>query len=384
MVIPQFTLGWPSWEIISLQSNKNTYYNYENMEINASWNLFFEEDDNVFLQIHLMNDSENILWKSPRYSNAGYNEDNWIIHIPNLNIEIDNDTTQMFVKIWISFNNHVASADFYDSEFLTINIIKANVTCELDGFEGSITYGEEISLLAKFFEANNTLLIINTTIRFQIESESIILYQGDYITNQSGIINVNISSIDYLSVGVNNLIFIMISNETYNNYQFSYKLRVEKIPIYGEIININGIDKNEGTIEVLSYFYYYFNESIVPLNNSFISIRLYQKNSLKYTKSLNTNILGVTTFIISLGSINLEKYSTEVNITIIYNGTQYLHDETVSKTIDVNEFIYQNVIDTMEILYLTSFFSSIIVIGFMVANKRRGRDKNLADLCIRI
>lgn len=384
LLIPQFTLGWPSWNIISLQSDKDTYYNYENMEINASWNLSYDEQEIVFVQIHLMNDSEDILWKSPRYNNTGYNEDNWMIYIPNLNIEIKNDSTLVFVKFWISFNGYVASVDTYDPEFLTINLIKTNVTCELIGFENSIIYGEEFSLLAKFYETNNNLILINNTIRFKIEWETVVLYQFDFKTNQSGIITANISSIYHLSVGVNNLKFIIMDNETYSNCQFSYKLIVEKIPIFGEIVNINGIDKNEGIIEVESYFYYYFNESIVPLDNSLVSVHLYQGNSLKYSKFLNTSILGNILFTFSLGSINLENNSTELNIAIIYNGTQYLHSKIISRTIDMNEFIYQNVINKMELLYLSSFFSSIIVIGFMVANKRRGREKNLADLCIRI
>ncbi|MHA1190727.1 MAG: hypothetical protein ACTSP9_00345 [Promethearchaeota archaeon] len=384
LLIPQFTLGWPSWDIISLQSDKDTYYNYENMEINASWNLSYDEQEIVFVQIHLMNDSEDILWKSPRYNNSGYNEDNWMIHIPNLNIEIKNDSTLVFVKFWISFNGYVVSGDTYDPEFLTISIIKANVTCELIGFKPSINYGEKFSLLAKFYETNNVLILINNTIRFKIEYETIVLYQFDFKTNQSGIITVNISSIYNLSVGVNNLKFIIMGNETYNNCQFSYKLRVEKIPIFAEIINIKGIDKNEGIIEIESYFYYYFNESIVPLDNSLVSVHLYQGNSLKYSKFLNTSILGKILFIFSLGSINLENDIMELNITIIYSGTQYLQHKVVSRTIDMNEFIYQNVIDTIELLYLSSFFSSIIVIGFMVGNKRRRREKNLADLCIRI
>ncbi|MHA1373335.1 MAG: hypothetical protein ACTSR7_03470 [Promethearchaeota archaeon] len=384
LFIPQFTLGWSSWDIISLQSDKDTYYNYENMEINASWNLFYDEQEIIFIQIHIMNDSEDILWKSPRYNNTGYNEDNWMIHIPNLNIEIKNDSTLVFVKVWISFNGYVVSGDTYDPEFLTINIIKANVTCELIGFEPSIIYGEEFSLLAKFYETNNNFILINNTIRFKIEWETVVLYQFDFKTNLSGIITANISSIYNLSIGVNNLKFIIMGNETYSNCQFSYKLRVKKIPIFGEIININGTDKNEGIIEVESYFYYYFNESIVPLDNSLVSVHLYQGSSLKYSKSLNTSILGKTLFIFSLGSINLENDCTKVNITIIYNGTRYLNRKVVSKNIDMNEFIYQNVIiDTMELLYLSSFFSSIIVIGF-IAKKRRGREKNLADLCIRI
>ena len=384
LFIPQFTLGWPSWDIISLQSDKDTYYNYENMEINASWNLFYDEQEIVFVQIHLMNESEDILWKSPKYNNTGYNEDSWMIHIPNLNTEIKNNSIQVFVKFWISFNDYVISGDTYDLEFLTINIIKANITCELSGFKNSIIYGEVIFLIAKFYETNNNLLLNNNTIRFQIEWELVVLYQYDFKTNQSGIITANISSIYNLSVGVNYLKFIIMGNETYNNCQFSYKLRVEKIPIFGEIIKIKGIDKNEGVFEVECYFYYYFNESIIPLNNSLVSAQLYQGNSLKYSKFLNTSILGTVLFTFSLGSINLENDNTEVNITIIYNGTQYLHSKKISRTIDINEFINQNVIDTMEILYLSSFFSSIIVIGFIVANKRKGRDKNLADLYIRI
>lgn len=384
LFIPQFTLGWPSWDIISLQSDKYTYYNYENMEINASWNLSYDEHEIVFVQIHLMNESEDILWKSPRYNNTGYNKDSWMIHIPNLNTEIKNDSIQVFVKFWISFNDHVHSGDTYDLEFLTINIIKANVTCELSGFKNSIIYGEEISILAKFYETNNNLLLINNTIRLKIEWELVVLYQYDFKTNQSGIITTIISSVSHLFVGVNNLKFIIMGNETYNNCQFSYKLRVEKIPIFGEIISINGIDKNEGIIEVESHFYYYFNQSIVPLDSSLVLARLYQGNSLKYSKFLNTSILGTTLFIFSLGSINLDIGRTEVNITIIYNGTQYLDSKIISRIIDMNEFIYQNVVSTMELLYLSSFFSSIIVIGLLVTKKRKGRERNLADLCIRI
>jgi len=384
LFFPQFTFGWPSWDIISLQSDKENYYNYENIEINASWNLYFEEHDFVYVQIHLINESEEILWKSPKYNNSGFNEDNWMIHIPNLNINIKNDSICLFVKFWISFNDHVSSGDIYDLEFLTINILKANVTCELSGFKNSIIYGEEISLLAKFYETNNNLLLINDTIRFKIEWELLVLYQYDFKTNKSGIIKTNISSVSHLSVGVNYLKFIIIGNETYNNCQFSYKLRVEKIPISGEIISVSGIDKNQGIIEVQSNFYYSFNHSIIPLDNSLVSAQLYQGNSLKYSKFLNTSTLGKTLFTFSLGSINLDNNSTEVNITIIYNGSQYLHSKMISQIIDVDEFIYQNVLDTMELLYLSSFFSSIIVFGLMITKKRRGREKNLADLYIKI
>lgn len=384
LFIPQFTLGFPSWDLISLQSDKDTYYNYENIEISASWTLNYEAPEDDFVQLHLMNESNDILWKSPMYNNTGYNEDSFVIHIPDLNIKISNDSSQLFIRFWINWLGYVIEGNTYDSDFLTINIIKANITCELDKFENTIIYGEEIFLNAKFYITNNSLPLINTTIRLKIEIEPTVLYQHEYETNQSGIITVNISSLYHLSIGVNNLKFIILSNESYNNSQFTYKLRVEKIPTLGEIINIKSIDKNTGKIEVGCLYYYYFIESLVHLDNSIVSLLLYQGDSLKYSKSLNTSILGIATFTFSLGSINLKKNNTEVKITIIYNGTQYLHSKVISRTIDINEYIYRNTIDSVEFLYLSSIFSSIIIVGFVVVNKRRGRDKNLADLCIRI
>ncbi len=383
LFIPQFTLGWPIWDIISLQSDKDTYYNYENMEINASWYLYYDNPEIDFVQIHLLNESEDIIWKSPIYNNTGYNNDNWIIYIPNLNIKIKNDSTLIFVKVWISYFNHVHGYT-YDLEFLSIKILKANVTCELYGFKNSMTYGEKISFIAKFFEKNNSLLLINTTIKFQIEFKLAILYQFEFETNLSGCISVNISTISHLSIGVNNLKFLIIGHEIYNNSQFSYKLRVEKIQICGEIINIKGIDKNRGTIELESNFYYFFNESIIPLDNSLVLAHIYQGNSLKYSKILNTNIVGSTVFTFSLGSINLEKIYTKVNITIIYNGTQYLNSKILSRTITINEYLYQNALDAMELIYLSSFFCSMIIFGLIVVNKRRKNEKNLAHLCIKI
>jgi hypothetical protein len=82
---------------------------------------------------------------------------------------------------------------------------------------------------------NNQLII------FQISSNSSIIFQSNFTTDDFGIINISVSSVDDLGLGIKKLVFVLGENNVFNDSIFQYTVFVERNPVFIDIINFKEI-----------------------------------------------------------------------------------------------------------------------------------------------
>ncbi len=216
---------------VSLETDKETYFNDESIRIKASWELSYNDSREIScVQIQIYNVSNNIIWESSQYTDIGYKEENWIVDIQSLNLQFGNFSNTLYIKFFYYYVEITSGASM--SIFLkTIKIetIKRNASYELIGFKNRINYGENISFKVRFYNGSltNDSYLVNHAVSFKIISKQITLFKKDYITDSRGIIEIFIQSITNLSIGGNSLIFTISENKLYNITQFECELYVD-------------------------------------------------------------------------------------------------------------------------------------------------------------
>lgn len=267
--------------LIFLETDKEIYYNDESIKINASWELEYNNSAEIsFIQIQIYDFFNNIQWNSSKYYESGKNYDSWTINIQDLDLTFMNYSNILYVKFF--YYNYEIASGVELSEFLKIieiKTIKRNVSCELIDFTNHIRHGENICFKARFYNTslNNNSNLINYLISFKVISNEIILYKNNYTTNSSGIIEIFISSLTNLTVGLNYLIFTISGNEIYNDSNFEFKLFVELLTLQ-ESNSKKSNKKNDNSLHttVISFI------SIISL--SFMILFLIYYNNTKRTK----------------------------------------------------------------------------------------------------
>ena len=224
-----------------LEVDKEFYYPNEIVKINASWQLDYNPiNEEAYIQVKLTDEFDTILWNSSKYDGIGNYTENWSIYINQLNLTLNNYTQNLYLK-FLSVYHQIGTMDIISNllETIQIKIVKRISSCELIGFKDQITYGESLSFQARFFDnliENNTFLN-NQLIIFRICSNNTIIFQSNFTTNNLGIIDILISSIDHLDLGVNNLVLKLCNNNVFNDSIFQYEVFVEKNPVLIDIIN---------------------------------------------------------------------------------------------------------------------------------------------------
>ena len=157
---------------------------------------------------------------------------------------------------------------------------------------------------------------------------------------------------------------------------------MNRIPI---IVNITQCEKDESTSEVnleLRY-YYYFDGKVVSLPNSSICIKILQNNSLKKDFLIRTDLNGNLLTRILYKSLDLDRRLSEFWIRFIFNGTKYLENRTTNLLINLDGSVHTEKLDSIQIIYLSGFISSIMIFSVIIINKKRNKEKTLADLYIK-
>ncbi|MHA2182791.1 MAG: hypothetical protein ACXAAH_15330, partial [Promethearchaeota archaeon] len=281
------------YNLYNLEVDKDCYYPNEVIGINASWSLDYNPViEEAYIQVKLTDEFDTVIWNSSKYDGIGNYTENWEVHIEELNLTFQNYTHYLYIK-FLSFYQQFGMMEIVSDLLGTvkIKIIKRIPSCQLIGFKDQINYGESLSFQANFFD-NNTLLK-NQLIIFLICSNSSTLFQTNYTTNDSGIIEISISSTNHLSLGVNKLILKIGHNNVFNDSVFQYEVFLEKNPVFIDIINFKEeLERWEDLIIDLSY-YYFFNNTKSPLENQSIELVILNDNKLRYAQIYNTDINGV-------------------------------------------------------------------------------------------
>lgn len=383
LCVPQFIRGF-YFNLIYLSTNKTNYYIYENIVINAEWELYYDFEGEVsFVQIQVYDFSDELIWYSFEYSNMGFNSESWIVYIPNLHLSFPNESTQLYVKFYHFLDDGEKMISTF-REIINLTILKADLSCELFGYRNSLTYGETINFSVKFFERTNNSVLVNQTIFFKIESNDKLAFARDFITNDLGKIYLNLSTLDELNLGKNVLKFIINDSIIYDPTQFIYDIYVNKVPIS---VNTTRCERDAFISEQINIdlqYYYIFNGEPIALSNRTIFVKISQKSSLKKIFFSNTNLNGSLFTEISYSTLGLDKKISELKIQFIFDGSEYLENKTTNIMIEINILSHSSHLDAIQMISMSGLITSVIIFGGFIINKKQKKEKRVADLQIRI
>jgi len=344
MFIPKSALGFSCSNTL-LVTDKSTYYNNENIYLNGSWELYYDSGFEVsYIQIQVTNIFDKILWNSSNYYAIGISQNNWTINIQCLNLTLTNYSSRIYIKMfnyYENFNSHDVVTTY--KEIITINITKREVDCELNNFKSNLVYGESNLFKAKFYSGNTSFCLENETLQCLIRNNGEIIYQTNFTTDNDGILSFNISTVRHLGLGRNDVLFIIKNNSHYLDITFSYELYVKRITVYVEITNfVNNAE--EGSMIEIQLFYYYFTTSTKPLENENLKIIVYSNSNLEYEEMLKTNQTGFVNINILPSIFNFKEGNKifYVDVNVIFNGTSYLENRTMSLSFQIQNFQYHN------------------------------------------
>jgi len=376
-------------DLDSFGTDKESYYIDEYIIITASWELMYDPEYEISaIQILIYDCFDLLIWNSSRYGEIGVFQNDWTVFIQSLNLSFNNGSN----NIYIEFINIIIDGDSGHEEYIIeglipILILKREVSCELYGFNSSILYGENLLFTAKFSDAFNSSDLINQTIEFQIYSNNKTIFDEKYTTNLLGCIELNLSSLSHLNIGLNTLIFNMSNNELYDDYEFAFDLFVEKLSILTEIIKLEGHLEKFNDIEIIIYYYYYFNYILYPLVNTKIQVQIYQSNELLITSYYETDDSGILYLNFSSESFYLSQTAKKIILKFTYNGTNIFNSKILNLYLDIglNQNIENlNIIQITMILTISSVGVTLSLSSFYFYNKRRSKFKDLSDLTVKI
>ncbi|TFG23148.1 MAG: hypothetical protein EU532_13750 [Promethearchaeota archaeon] len=380
--IPQFITGFVL-NRVSLYTNKNYYYMYENIEIYAEWELYYAIGaESCFVQINIYNISEDLIWHSCEYSNVGFNSESWIIYIPDLNLLFINESTPLYVKFCL-YHDDGEKVISTSSEAIDITILKSDLSCELFGFKNSIMFGENLNFSVIFFETGNNSLLINQKIYFNIKFNNKTTFLKEFSTNETGKITLHLSSLTELNLGENILNFIINESTIYEPIHFLYKLDVIKIPILIDTIRCEKDDLKDRLIYIELLYYYFFNGVPTYLSNRTILVKIFQNTSLRTSFYLKTNITGSLIFKLLYSSLDLEKNLSKFKIQFIFNGTTFLENKTSNIELRIENLNPPIEFDSVQFISVSGLITSLIIFGILFTYKNIEKKKRLEDLYIK-
>ena len=376
--------------LVNLDANKNKYYFNEDIKINASWELYYNTLNEIaYTQIHILDTFDQIIWNSSKCNQVGNFEKNWTVNVKELNLDFINYSYIVYIKFFVFyFQIDTTNTMCIYLETLEIKIMKRNISCEVIGYKDRLILGENLSIIAKFSDntTENIQNLINQTIQFIITFDDLILFQRDYKTNASGAICINLSSLTHLKLGLNFLIFSIKNSILYNDTKFVYKIFTEKNDLIIDIITFNNNLNDNEDLEIKLYCYYYINQSIKPLVNYILLIKIFKNLTLTFINEYKTDKYGILTVFISQDSFNYNQKSQDFNLNIIFNGTDFLDNKTIVLSFKLNHDIYSKIQNTFQIRIISFtaiLFISLILISYVIINKKSKSEKLLTELIIR-
>jgi len=372
-------------DLYNLETDKPSYYTNELIKINATWELDYNPiTEGGYIQINIYDVLENLIWNSSMYDEIGLFTKQWIINTSELKTTFSNYTNNIIIKFYSYLVLHDGTVSFLkDSEEITI--IKRIVLCELIGFREILNYGEEIAFSARFYDTTteNGSLLINQIVSFMISSNMSIIFNTNLTTNHLGIIQINLSSLEHLNIGLNTLVFKIKHNCIYNDSIYQYEINVEKNPVFINIMNFeNKIFKDEDLIIQL-YCYYLLNHSITPLNNQSINLEILYNQNVIYSQTHFTNATGFSLITISQIILNITKENEDILLILHYSGNSFLHNKTTSKILTINSFKVNNSQNSNVLLIVLFSTISILIPLPLLYRFKKERKKMLTEVVIK-
>lgn len=379
-----------SCNLISLNTNQSEYYIDESIKINASWELNYNDNNEIaYIQIHIVDVFDQFIWNSSKYNQIGTYEKNWTVNIEDFNLDIKNSSYILYIKFFVFFF-HIDTASTMCNyiETIEIRVTKRNILCELIGYKDRIKLGENLSLVAKFYDDVSDInqYLSNQTIQFMISFNDLLIHRCNYTTNMSGVISIRLLSLIHLKFGQNFLIFSIVDNNLYNDSKFIYEINVDKNDPIIDILSFNNNLEESEDLEIKLYCYYYLNQSEKPLANYTLMIKIFDNKSLTFINEYKTDKSGILEVSISQDSFNYNQRNQDFIIYIFLNETYYLDNKTLTLNLNLNQDYYSKVLNSFQIK-IFSFTSVLIIIiillSYVIINKKSKSEKLLTELIIR-
>ena len=372
-------------EVYNLETDKNNYYTKEVIELNASWELDYNPfTEQGWIQINIYDSLGKLIWNSSRYDEIGLFIEQWSINTTELKTTFSDFTSNVIIKLYFYLLDNKEPVPFLkDSEEITI--IKRIPLCELLGFRERLNYSEEISFSAKFYDniIDNGSLLINQLVLFMISFNDSIIFQENFTTNQFGIIEITLSTLVHLNLGLNTLVFKIIESNIYNDSIFQHEILVEKTPVFIEVINIDNLIVKDEDLVIQLYCYYFFNDSMTPLNNQSIKVEILHNQSLIYSELYNTDITGFLSITISQAILNSTREFEEIILILQYNGNYFMQNETTSLILSIDGSKGKSSQNLNVILIVSFSLMSILIPLPLLYRFKKERKKMLTEVIIK-
>ncbi len=370
-----------------IEVDRNNYYPDETIKINASWTLDYNPiNEEAYIQVRISDDFDTVVWNSSKYDEIGNFSKNWSVNINFLNLTLKNYTNYLYIK-FVSGYHQIGTMDIISNllETIQVKIRKRIPFCQLIGFKDQINYGDSLIFQARFFDdlvENNTFLN-NQLISFLIESNNSTIFQSNFTTNYLGRIDIFISSIDHLNLGVNNLIFELEKNIVYNDSKFQYEVLLEKNPILIDVISFKEDLGNEEDLIMELFYYSFFNNTVTPLKNQEIELVILDNKNIVYSQVYTTDLLGILSVAVPYEFIHSNKNIKTLKLNLIFNGSLYLENRTLSLNLNINIQEVENVIQLNFVLFISILVIISLISLTTLFKFKNGEKKLLPDITIR-
>ncbi|MFX1325886.1 MAG: hypothetical protein ACFE8N_13110, partial [Promethearchaeota archaeon] len=383
--LSNLTLGFDC-NLYYLEVNKAEYFVNENIEVNALWELHYDPvNEECYTQIRIFNSSGTLIWNSSKYNGIGQFTQNWNINVTQLNTPFLNYSNILYIKFFSYYSLMGGSEYSSFLETIQIEIIKRIPLCQLIGFKDHIENGESFIFQANFIDHlfENNSYLKNQLIVFTVVSNNSIIHEKNYTTNQFGTIEIYLSSISHLDLGLNTLVFVLNNNLVYNTSKFVYQIYVEKNTVLIDVVSFNKHLKFGETLEITLLYYYYINSSIIPLNNQSIRVTIFDNLNLTYSKVYTTDILGQLVISLPQESFNFETGINELIINFTFNGTVFLKNNIYSLDLKIGFDKQHNIFIPNILIFISISIVLSLISLYLVKKFKRERKKMLAGITIR-
>ncbi len=266
--------------VTEFYTNKTTYYNDEQIVINATWYLDYNTEGTYYNQIYICNETDelNPVWSSDHISDLGEHNYIWTVWIQDLNTSFKNDYNIFYIKIFYYWHYDPDPVDegFWEYDVIKITTTKRNVSCELEGFKNPIKYGEVLNIEATFYNTTGQTRIEleSYQIHFKVSSKGIVRFNRTYVTNSSGMIKTISLNKSVVSIGVNILSFTMKNDTFFNDLNYELSLVVTETKVSHALSKSSDRDVNNG--ENGKYLEYASIISVLCFSFAFLGAMLYK------------------------------------------------------------------------------------------------------------
>lgn len=370
-----------------LETSSDRYYINENIELNSSWHLDYNPNTEIaYIQVRFFNSFNELIWNSSKYDETESVNKSWSINIKSFNLSFTGNSSIISIKFF-SYYYHIGTMNMVSTYLETIQVvvIKRTPLCQLIGFNDRITIGDTFFFKAKFLDSafENNSYLINQSILFKIISNYSVMHHFNFTTNQLGIIEISISTTTQLSIGANTLIFTLANNDVYNDSKFLYQIFLEKNPILINIVSIKEHLRKNEDLEMELFYYYYFNNSLTPLNNQSIKLEIFDNQNSVYSKIYSTDNFGILIIKLSQNLFNFNKESKELTLNLTFNGSLFLRNHTYSINLQINDSTRTHAFNSNILILILVLIISPLISLPLLSKLRKERKKVLAEITIR-